>query len=162
MDRFVAETQERGNRTPTLSGEKEGENMKSSHGTKHETKNVSWHRGSDAPILPPGLGYLSKNRSTTSASLWAKDERTVVHESLGLDATPTYKWIMLAAVVFISGKSAETSEVPGAMRARKDKFFFTQVLCYEIESWVRSGIQLLNWYYWTRVGKLFTPKVGYQ
>lgn len=64
-DLFVAETQERGNRTPTLSGEaikEEGENIIRSEilsWHQHETRNASWHQGSDAPILSPRRGCRS-------------------------------------------------------------------------------------------------------
>jgi hypothetical protein len=75
MDLFVVEKRERGNQTPTLSGEaikEEGENIVRSEifsWHQHETKNASWHRGSDATILSPGRGCHSKNRNATSASL---------------------------------------------------------------------------------------------
>ena len=66
MDLFVAKTQERGNQTPTLSGEaikEEGENIVRSEilsWYQHETKNASWHRGSDAAILSPVGGVTPK------------------------------------------------------------------------------------------------------
>ena len=94
MDLFVAESQERGNQTPTLSGEAIKKKAKTSSEGKvscgiNMKQDVSWHRGSDATILPPRQQLSLRNRNTTSASLWAVDERTVVHENLGLDATPT-------------------------------------------------------------------------
>ena len=93
MDLSVAETQERGNQTPTLSGEaiKEGENI-------IRSEILSWHQHETKNALASGfwryyritrLGCHSKNQNTTSTSLWAEDERTVDHKNLGLDATPT-------------------------------------------------------------------------
>ena len=142
MDLFVAKTQERGNQTPTLSGKTIKGKRRKDHQKWNTLMVPTWNKERELAsgfwrYYPITRGCHSKNRNTTSASLWVEDERTVVHKSLGLDATPIEKRIMLAEVVHIPGrtlliKAEECLERWGLEKSN------TQV-CYEIESWVRGG-----------------------